>query len=149
MLLGDDMMQIGVVSDDEEDESLEAVGVPGNEDVEEYVDGIIHEEDGIDDPQNVEANLIESMNSNENDEVNSIEHEYVQNLEDDNEVEAPVDHSDDIASEYGATDEAIDIFSNDVQTNVNQRPKRANAGAGINRLEMNFDGKEYPSVFTK
>ena len=31
-------------------------------------------------------------------------------------------------------------------TNVNQRPKRKNAGAGVERLEMDLGGREYASV---
>ena len=37
----------------------------------------------------------------------------------------------------------------ELNTVVNGRPQRRNAGQGVNRLEMSFTGKEYPAYQSK
>ena len=46
-------------------------------------------------------------------------------------------------------DGALDTMIDELDTAVNSRPKRTNAGQGVDRLEMTFTGKQYPAYQSK
>jgi len=48
-----------------------------------------------------------------------------------------------------AFDGVLDTMIDELDIAVNSRPKRSNAGEGVDRLEMTFTGKQYPSYQSK
>jgi len=48
-----------------------------------------------------------------------------------------------------AFDGVLDTMIDELDTAVNSRPKRSNAGEGVDRLEMTFTGKQYPAYQSK
>jgi hypothetical protein len=110
--------------------------------IEEQVDNIDH---NTVDPV-VEEDL-ESDNISSDDEVEIID-KHITN-DDDLAQEHDIIEIVDEEEETNQTDEVMNentIVDEDAEVNANGRPRRAGAGAGVERLEMSFGGKEYASI---
>jgi len=118
---------IGEINEEDEEQHEEEQGVYISESDSDQEQAIMEEEIQEDSDGNLEVvfeneNESESVTSAEDEENNDVEVDEVMNED----TEASIEES----------------FVN----NDNGRPRRANAGAGVERLEMSFGGKEYASV---
>ena len=99
----------------------------------------------ITDDDNTEMNNEEIDDDDENDDIidpimEPIEEEYITNDEDEHEIAI-----EEVIDDNNEEDDTIEI-----ESNVSGRPKRMNAGTGVERLEMSMNNhKEYASVKEK
>ena len=132
----------GVVTDEEDG--------PNRSDEEIETEEILGE--GDDEIINLAMNesIPDSASDDNTSDVNSMDHSYVNNV--DNEIwdehDDETSHNEDINRIDGLIDELRSNVVNE-RTEKLQRPRRAAAGAGLERLEMSFGGKEYASVNTQ
>jgi hypothetical protein len=140
----EDIQDVNVINDLPQENNVEQQ--LENEQENDYIEEHVHDIDqNAVDP--VVDEVLESDHASSDDEVEIID-EHITNDNDLAEAHDIIEIVDE-EEETNQTDEVMNegnIVDEDVETNANGRPRRAAAGAGVERLEMSFGGKEYASV---
>jgi hypothetical protein len=148
---------IDEVTEEENVEDVEEIAENGDIEQEEYNEELESINEHVSEDDQIEEEQLESDMENSDDHADDSSNDtpIIIDNPDIDDIDNQIQEVIEIEDEEEITNEADEIMNevdgNDVEEsvmegNVNQRPRRAAAGAGVERLEMSFGGKEYASI---